>query len=141
LERVFQQCKILNNRISIESGAEFLTFIKEKKKGAQYLVFLDLVMPPPNGIAVLNSLSGQESAKGCIFIMLSGVTDIKAVNQGYQLGAQTFIIKPVKPEDVMELLSALKSKITINQSSEGNSLDWIHSQVSQMKIPPGKNGS
>jgi two-component system response regulator len=141
LDRVFQQCKILNKRIIFESGEEFLKFIKEKKRGVQYLVFLDLVMPPPNGIAVLKSVSEQETARDCIFIMLSGVTDIKAVNQGYKLGAQTFIIKPVKPEDVMEVLAALKSKIVTKQSPEGYLLDWIPSPGSPRNVRSGKNGS
>jgi len=126
-ERVLQQCKILNRVTSLHSGEECVAFIQENQNAdlsARFLIFLDLMMSPFSGIAVLRRVKSLGIADESVFVMVSGISDIKALNEGYQLGARTFIIKPVKPDDVMEVLHAMKSKIRVQQTPEGNLLEW-----------------
>jgi len=124
LERVLRQCKILNPIHRLSSGMETISFLREEKQqGVHYLVLLDLIMAPVSGISVLRTLKAEGTVEDCIFVMLSGITDIKAINDGYQLGAFTFMVKPIKPEDVMEMLNGLRNRIAVRQAPEGYLLE------------------
>jgi CheY-like chemotaxis protein len=134
LDRVLRQSKILNPRIALHSGEQLIAFLQENQQPdgtpSKYLIFIDLMMAPMSGIAVLRFLKNLPFADQSLFVMVSGITDIKALNEGYQLGASTFMIKPVKPEDVMEVLHGLRNRVVVNQTPEGHLLDWVGSSGS-----------
>jgi response regulator of citrate/malate metabolism len=122
-ERVLRHCKIINPVRRMQSGEECISFFK--KSSGRYLVFLDLIMAPISGISTLRQIRNAGLAGDSVFVMLSGITDMKAINEGYQAGAHTFLIKPVKADDVMETLNGLKSKIQITlEEQEGYKLEW-----------------
>jgi two-component system response regulator len=128
LERIVRQCKILNPLHRLRSGEECISFFEQAKKNsraARCLVFLDLIMAPISGISVLSRLKESGAAADSVFVMLSGITDLKAINEGYKLGAQTFLIKPVTAHDMLETLSGLKSRICVEGRTEGYVLEWI----------------
>ena len=137
LQRTLQQCKILNPQVLLQSGQECISFFRANQspeRSARFLVFLDLVMSPVSGIAVLRHLKNLGLSEESLFVMLSGISDIKGINEGYQLGARTFMIKPVKPDDVMEVLNAMRSKIIVEERPEGYLLDW-NVPVSKPTVP------
>ena len=74
---------------------------------------------------------GELELKGSVAIMLSGVQDLKMVNEGYQLGASTFLIKPLRTEDVMQIASAVRG-LGVERNEEGNviTLDGLAKKVS-----------
>ncbi len=125
VERVFRQCKVLNPIKLLHSGDECVALFEENSASNRYLVILDLLMAPTNGISVLRRLRARGLGEDSIFIMLSGITDIKSINAGYQLGARTFLVKPIKAEDILELLTHLKKQIVVEEQSEGYVLRWI----------------
>lgn len=43
---------------------------------------------------------------GSIVVMMSGVQDLKLVNEGYKLGASTFLVNPLRVEDVMGIANS-----------------------------------
>jgi CheY-like chemotaxis protein len=143
LDRVLRQSKVLNPRILLHSGEQLIAFLQENQQPdgtpSKYLIFLDLMMAPMSGIAVLRFLKNLPFADQSLFVMVSGITDIKALNEGYQLGASTFMIKPVKPEDVMEVLHGLRNKIVVNETPEGHLLDWVATAGSGSTILPTTN--
>jgi FixJ family two-component response regulator len=125
--RTLDQCKLLNEVHSFKAGAAFLDFLRSGRgdgSNDRYLVFLDLVMKPDDGITVLEKIHEEKLAEGSIIVMLSGLTDVKLLHQGYQLGAHTFLVKPLKVEDVMELVSSLKHSISVIPEQKGNRLGW-----------------
>jgi two-component system response regulator len=124
-ERVLRGCKLLNPVTSFTNGAECIHHFAEKKNGEPALVFLDLGMAPIGGLEVLRQVRDLDCAEGSIFVMLSGITDIKLLREGYQLGARTFLVKPLKVEDVVEFLGTVKDKIQVENSAEGYLLHWI----------------
>lgn len=75
-----------------------------------------------SGVDVLSRFKShfQSGAQmgGSIAIMLSGVQDLNLVNQGYKLGATTFLIKPLKCDDLMHLTSSLRG-IEVEQNESG----------------------
>src|SRR6185295_9995203 len=88
------------------------------------LVLLDLAMYPTNGAEVLKAISQTDLGEESLVVMLSGIRDIKAVQQGYELGARTFLIKPLTTEDVMSFLETVKTRIRVEQNDKGYVLRW-----------------
>jgi len=120
-ERILRRCKILNPVYTFKSGQQCLNFFE--RPGAEdvppCIVFLDLMMKPMDGLDVLASLSFNPVAARSLIVILSGLTDIKAVHAGYQLGAHTFLIKPLKQEDVLRTVEVMKNHLETEQLPEG----------------------
>jgi YesN/AraC family two-component response regulator len=96
---------------------------------------LDLNMYPLGGIDVLREIAQTKFAAESLLVMVSGIADIKLVREGYQLGAKTFLIKPLTQEDVMSFLVSAKDRIQVETSHEGNALQWVSANSSRVPAP------
>jgi len=120
--RVLNQCKIQNPITILKTGADCISYFESIGSHQQgtlpCLVLLDLAMGPLSGIEVLRSLRGLKQAEDSIIVMLSGVKDYNVIHQGYQLGATTFLIKPLRVEDVLQMMDAARN-LSALRVSEG----------------------
>jgi CheY-like chemotaxis protein len=120
--RVFMQCGIRNPVRLMESARECLEYFEgvgDKAAGTlPCIVFLDLMMKPLSGIDVLRRLRDNPAAKGSIFIMLSGASDYTMVRDGYQLGAVTFVVKPLTCDEILRTFKNLRG-VTFEPQSDG----------------------
>jgi CheY-like chemotaxis protein len=110
--RVLGQCKVLNPVHLMKTGQECITYFERTASRAAgtipCLVLLDLSMQPTSGIEVLRRLRDSEHAYDSIFVMLSGISDFNIIREGYQLGATTFLIKPLRTDDVVQMIQAIR---------------------------------
>jgi DNA-binding response OmpR family regulator len=122
-QRVFQSNRIQNPIHLLSSGKACLDYFAANHgtPNLPCIVFLDVVMKPIGGIEVLRRLQKSAAAKGSIFIMLSGLTDVKKIAEGYKLGASTFFIKPLISAELMQMLPAVNG-IAIQKTKMGNFL-------------------
>jgi CheY-like chemotaxis protein len=124
-ERIFRQCKILNRLTFLKTEDECIDYFQDHPEPV--LLFIDVRMAPVSGVEILRTLREKNLARRSVVIMLSGLTEIKAVNDAYQLGARTFLVKPLRTEDVLELLNLpLGSIIQVESTEEGHTLHWTH---------------
>jgi FixJ family two-component response regulator len=125
-KRTLESCKLLNEVKSFKSAEDAVSFFRASQKigNSRFLVFLDLVMKPNNGTFVLRAIHEEKLAPKSVVVMLSGLADVKLLHEGYQLGAHTFLVKPLKVQDVMELLTTLRNSISIEAGEKGNRLVW-----------------
>jgi CheY-like chemotaxis protein len=127
--RTLESCKLLNPVRAFKSSDEAVVFLRGARNGGQaarYLMFLDLLMKPRDGLDLLRTIKQENLAPGSVMVMLSGLTDTKMLHDGYQLGAQTFLIKPLTVQDVMGLLNTLKHSIGVQTEATGNRLVWLN---------------
>jgi CheY-like chemotaxis protein len=76
------------------------------------LVLLDLKMPKMDGFAVLEWLKSHPQHADVPIVVLSGCVDMAGqVTRAYQLGAHSFLPKPVQQQDIQSILSLLKISI------------------------------
>ena len=127
IARVLGQCKILNPAL-IKSADRCIEYFDRALQipdmKLPVLILLDLNMAPTSGVQVLEHLHGQGITARVPVVMLSGMRDIKVIQHGYQLGARTFLIKPISQEDVIHLLSAIRT-INIDEVSGGYVLSAV----------------
>ncbi|MDB6037552.1 MAG: response regulator [Verrucomicrobiales bacterium] len=127
-EWVLRSCKILNPIRLLKSGADCIRYFEAneptKSSYEPCIVFLDMIMSPMPGAAVLRSLRDSNLIGSSIIVILSGITDIKLIQEGYKLGAKTFLFKPIKSEDVLELINSLNGLVYDQETMDGNVLHW-----------------
>jgi two-component system response regulator len=71
------------------------------------LILLDLRMPAMNGFEVMAWLKSQPLHAGIPVIVISSFDRQQHIGKSYQLGARTFLSKPVNPENIREAIRAL----------------------------------
>src|SRR5687767_6754128 len=117
--RMLQQCKVLNPISCFSSGAECISYFEEAGSHTAgtlpCLVLLDLSMQPVSGIDVLRTLQQHPNAADSIFVMLSGISDLNIIREGYSLGAKTFLVKPLHSEDVLQMIQAVPGIVASRQ--------------------------
>jgi CheY-like chemotaxis protein len=99
----------------LTSGADLFDYLEGKslyhdRNHYPYpsLILLDLKMPNIDGFAVLEWLRANPQHAKVPVVVLSGYEGISSqVTRAYQLGARSFLPKPVKREDIEQISSLL----------------------------------
>lgn len=122
LQEMLRTCRILNPVKCMGSAEECIAALELERCKLAWggtLVFLDLLMTGKGGLWVLKEARKRKLLNDVLFVMLSGITDLKSVSQGYQLGAKTFLIKPIGFRDVLDAIEALEPKMGMDSCPEG----------------------
>ena len=114
-KRAFKQAGLINPVFVVPDGEHAIAYLKGEGKfsnRSEYplptLVLLDLKMPRKNGFEVLEWLRDQPTLAGLRVVVLTTSDQIHDVNRAYQLGANSFLTKPVDFRDFVQLSSAIK---------------------------------
>jgi two-component system, response regulator len=105
-KRALKSSKISNSIIHLKNGEEALDFIfsggtYENKKFTQHpkIILLDLKMPKVNGMEVLEKLKADPSTKHIPVVVLTSSAEDPDIKKCYDLGANSYIVKPVEFEN------------------------------------------
>ncbi|MFP4470334.1 MAG: response regulator [Bacteroidales bacterium] len=79
------------------------------------LVLLDILMPGMDGFEVCRNIRSRWSSREMPIIFLTARTDMDSVLKGFELGAQDYLTKPFKTE---ELLARVKTQIELKKQNE-----------------------
>jgi CheY-like chemotaxis protein len=100
----------------VTNGEEVVAYLKGEGRfsdRAQYplpgLVLLDLKMPRMNGFEVLQWVRQQPQFTALQVVVLSSSDEICDINRAYQLGANSFLVKPLSFDEFVGMLEALRS--------------------------------
>jgi CheY-like chemotaxis protein len=96
---------LANNLFHVTDGEEALEFVfgTGKYEGniiSAYpkVILLDIQMPKVNGIEVLQALKAQEKTKFIPVVILTSSKENPDIRKCYELGANSYIVKPVNFE-------------------------------------------
>lgn len=73
------------------------------------LVITDIRMPKMNGLEMIQAL--REQGGSWRFVILSGYSEFEYAKQAIRFGVDDYLIKPLAPEDVIDLLQTIEEKI------------------------------
>jgi two-component system, response regulator len=112
--RAFEKNNISNKVIVAGDGAEALDYLYAKGKYAQrnvkdlpVLILLDLKLPKIDGLEVLKKIRQSELTKFIPVVILTSSSQEEDVVNGYKLGANSYVRKPVNFNDFQQVIKLL----------------------------------
>lgn len=135
----FRNCELLERHlqntdhlvISFQSGEDALDYLENNDAD---VIFLDLIMPEPDGFEVLQRLKQNEQTRAIPVIMVSGIQDAKGVARCIEAGADDYLFKPVDATLLRARLSAgLERKRWLDKENQYRmELERSHSFIRQI---------
>ena len=128
LKLALTKCNVLNPLEIVNSGDEARLYLEgagryqnRERFPLPSVVLLDLKMPGMDGFEVLEWIRNQPAPIGSLrVIVLTGSESIRDVNRAYQLGANSFLVKPVDLSDLNRLSDAISGSWVWMQSAPEN---------------------
>jgi CheY-like chemotaxis protein len=110
IKQVFMKAHIPNPIHVVWNGEEAISYLKGDGKYSnrdEYplpdIFLLDLKMPRINGFEVLKWVRAQPTLSALRILGLTSSDEIRDVNEAYQLGANSFLVKPMDFQDFTNL--------------------------------------
>jgi len=106
-----------------QEAVEYLTHQGKFADATRYalpaLMLLDLKMPRKNGFETLEWLRQQPDLKRIVVIVLSSSSELADINRAYDLGANSYLVKPGDFQALVDLVHALASYwLAVNENSK-----------------------
>lgn len=105
--------EILHDMVVVRDGVEALDYLfgeKEEEDGAgdiPGLILLDLNLPRVNGMQVLERLRSEERTRLVPVVVMTSSREERDVNRTYDLGANSYIRKPVDFDEFIKSIKAV----------------------------------
>ena len=136
IKRAFQQAGIKNPVCFLRDGEDAKAYLEGKGKYCQRdeyplpdLILLDLKMPKVDGFELLEWIRAQPTLRGLRIVVLTSSEEIYDVNKAYEMGANSFLVKPFEFENYAAMMRTL------------NAFWMKHSLPPQLQRPPPKKGN
>lgn len=130
IQRAFRKAKIANPIQVASDGDEAVAYLGGKARYGDrrrfplpVLILLDLKLPRRSGFEVLEWLRSQPGLKRTPVVILTSSKETVDINRAYELGANSYLLKPVTFEALQEIMQAI-------------SLHWL--VFAELPIPPGE---
>ena len=104
---------LANEVVSVSDGAEALDYLYRRgqyagrSNGQPAIILLDLKMPKVDGTEVLRQIKGDAALKIIPVIVMTSSREEQDLLRTYQLGANAYVVKPVKFTEFMEAVTKL----------------------------------
>jgi CheY-like chemotaxis protein len=115
LQRAFKQASISNPLHRVRDGEEAITYLcgleefsDREKFPLPHLMLLDLKMPRKNGFEVISWVREQPGLRRLPIIVLTSSKEDPDINRAYELGVNTYLVKPAKFERLVEMMRTLQ---------------------------------
>jgi two-component system response regulator len=109
--RALRKKNLANNLVWVRDGAEALDFIfckgqyQDRANGTPKLILLDLKLPKVDGIEVLRKIKADPEARSIPVVMLTSSHEERDIVDSYELGVNSYIVKPVDFEKFLEMVA------------------------------------
>lgn len=112
--RALKKHNLANRMHHAKDGAEALDFIygtgayKDRKNGAHpKVILLDLKLPKVDGLEVLKRLKSDHGTRSIPVVIVTSSKEEGDMVRSYELGVNSYIVKPVEFEKFMEAVSKM----------------------------------
>jgi CheY-like chemotaxis protein len=104
---------LANEIMTVRDGVETLDYLYRRgnysgySEGNPMLILLDLKMPRLDGLEVLRHLKSDERMKTIPIVILTSSRESRDLRECYQLGANAYVVKPVRYTDFTEAVKGI----------------------------------
>lgn len=112
VQEAFEENHLLNVVHTVEDGEELLEYLYKKGKFAETavrpnMILLDLNMPRKSGLEALQEIKADPSLRSIPVVVLTTSKAEEDIIRSYDLGVNSFVVKPVTFESLVELVKTL----------------------------------
>ncbi len=111
IKRAFQKVKIANPIIVLNDGEQAISYLAGREpyieRPLPVLILLDLKLPRKSGHEVLEWLRQQQTLKRLPVVVLTASSESSDINRAYDLGANSYLVKPVTFDALVEMVKTL----------------------------------
>jgi CheY-like chemotaxis protein len=114
IQRAFTKAKLGNPVHILSDGDQAIEYLEgtgdygdRTNYPLPVLILLDLKLPRRSGLEVLTWLRGQEKLKRIPVVMLTSSQQRQDVNEAYDTGVNSYLVKPVEFEALFNMLKAV----------------------------------
>ena len=114
IQRAFQKTNIANPLHVVRDGEEAVAYLSGERHYADrdshplpVLMLMDLKMPRKSGLEVLEWLRQQPGLKRLPVVVLTSSNQSPDVNRAYDLGANSYLVKPAGFDSLLDLVKSL----------------------------------
>lgn len=126
LHRAFQKANIVVPLQTVSHGDDAVAYLagegvyaNRERYPPPILVLLDLKLPRRSGLEVLEWIRGKGGLRRLPVVVLTSSRETDDINTAYDLGANSYLVKPVGFEKLLELVRSLEMYwLTLNQKPE-----------------------
>ena len=115
LKRAFRKAGMVNPVTFIADGDAAVDYLAAQGAFADRaahplpgLILLDLKLPRKSGLDVLEWRSGQPEVRRIPVVVLTSSRQSRDLERAYDLGANSYLVKPVEFGDLLAMITALK---------------------------------
>ena len=128
IQRAFQRTHLANPVQVVRDGEEALAYLSgqgafadRERHPLPVLMLMDLKMPRKTGLEVLAWLRQQPGLKRLPVIVLTSSNQSPDINRAYELGANSYLVKPAGFDSLLELVKNLDMYwLILNEKPELN---------------------
>ncbi|RJX74955.1 response regulator [Pseudomonas sp. LS-2] len=108
-----ERSQLANEVVIVRDGAEALDYLfrrgayAERAEGNPAIVLLDLKLPRVNGLEVLKEIRNADDLRSIPVAMLTGSREEPDLIRAYELGVNSYVVKPVEFKDFVKAVSEL----------------------------------
>lgn len=118
--RAFGSQKLTNPIQVARDGEEALAFIQKWESGdpKPIVILLDINLPKVNGLEVLEGIKSHPDFRTIPIVMLTTSAESSDVKTAYDLGANSYIVKPVDFEKFIDVAKQIELYWTVLNNRE-----------------------
>ncbi|QLG61078.1 response regulator [Halorarum salinum] len=108
----FREAKIMNTIHTVTDGESALDFVNQRGEYADVprpnIILLDPKLPGISGLDVLSTLNNEPALSDIPVLVLTSSDSGEAIVKSHGLDADTYIRKPVEPEDFVSFVQSVE---------------------------------
>jgi CheY-like chemotaxis protein len=124
-KEAFSEIKIKNVVVTVNDGIQLMEWLTTEDNPLPYILFLDLNMPPKDGIHCLKEIRRNEKLKDIFIAIYSTSGSEHDMEETFRYGANIYITKPNDYNILKQLLQKAISSTAIYQGDTFNRKNFL----------------